>query len=124
MKKLKTELNQKFKEKLQILTPRNCQLVKLKLVSKKNAKILGQLAREVMLETNILRNQIQAQGIPKQVKPNDDQIMENEEDDDLQNYMEVEVSGIFIKHDFDHIILNEDEVEKYTNGNLTYSTMK
>lgn len=49
--------------------------------------------------------------------------MENQEDD-LQNFMEVEVSGIFIKHDFDHIILNEDEVEKYTNGNLTYSTMK
>lgn len=41
MKKLKTELNLEFKEKLQILTPRNCQLVKLKLVSKKNAKILG-----------------------------------------------------------------------------------
>jgi len=38
--------------------------------------------------------------------------------------MEVEVEGIFIKHDFDHIILHEDEVEKYTNRNLTYSTMK
>jgi hypothetical protein len=38
--------------------------------------------------------------------------------------MEVEVEGIFIKHDFDHIILHEDEVEKYTNSNLTYSTMK
>jgi hypothetical protein len=52
-----------------------------------------------------------------------DQLMKNEEED-LQNFMEVEVEGIFIKHDFDHIILHEDEVEKYTNGNLTYSTMK
>ena len=52
-------------------------------------------------------------------------MMKNEEDEeDLQNFMEVEVEGIFIKHDFDHIILHEDEVEKYTNGNLTYSTMK
>lgn len=47
--------------------------------------------------------------------------MLNQED---ENFMEVEVEGIFIKHDFDHIILHEDEVEKYTNGNLTYSTMK
>ena len=44
--------------------------------------------------------------------------------EDLSNYAEVEVSGIFIKHDFDHIILNEDEVEKYTNGKLTHSLMK
>ena len=46
------------------------------------------------------------------------------EDEDLSNYKEVELSGIFIKHDFDHIILNENEVEKYTKGNLTYSTLK
>ena len=47
MKKLKNELNIEFRDKLQILTPRNCQLVKLKLMSKKNAKILGQLAKEI-----------------------------------------------------------------------------
>jgi hypothetical protein len=46
------------------------------------------------------------------------------EGEDLSNYAEVEVSGIFIKHDFDHIILNEEEVEKYTNGKLTHSMMK
>jgi hypothetical protein len=46
------------------------------------------------------------------------------EDEDLENYKEVELQGIFIKHDFDHIILNENEVEKYTRGNLTYSTLK
>lgn len=44
--------------------------------------------------------------------------------EDLSNYKEVEVNGIFIKHDFDHIILNPNEIEKYTNGNLTWSTMK
>ena len=76
----------------------------------------------------MLKEQINALGIPKQMDPksepniDNDQIMQ--EEDDLQNYMEVEVEGIFIKHDFDHIILHEDEVEKYTNGNLTYSTMK
>ena len=52
------------------------------------------------------------------------QIKEQPAKEDLSNYAEVEVSGIFIKHDFDHIILNEDEVEKYTNGKLTHSTMK
>lgn len=52
------------------------------------------------------------------------QIKEQAAKEDLSNYAEVEVSGIFIKHDFDHIILNEDEVEKYTNGKLTHSTMK
>ena len=54
----------------------------------------------------------------------DEQIQEKQEEEDLSNYAEVEVSGIFIKHDFDHIILNEDEVEKYTNGKLTHSMMK
>jgi hypothetical protein len=38
--------------------------------------------------------------------------------------MQVEVAGIFVKHDFDHIILDENEVEKFTNGQLTVSTMK
>ena len=36
------------------------------------------------------------------------------EDDDLENFAEVEVEGIFVKHDFDHIILNDQEVEKFT----------
>ena len=44
--------------------------------------------------------------------------------DDDSNIREVEVEGIFIKHDFDHILMNEDEVEKYTNDDLTFSTMK
>ena len=50
MKKLKNELGIEFRDKLQILTPRNCQLVKLKLVAKKNAKILGQLAKDVIVD--------------------------------------------------------------------------
>ena len=53
---------------------------------------------------------------------NEDADKQNEEDD--SNFMEVEVSGLFIKHDFDHIILNDNEVEKFTNGQLTHSTMK
>lgn len=47
-----------------------------------------------------------------------------EGDEDLENFMEVEVGGIFIKHDFDHVILEESEVEKYSLQKLTYSTMK
>ena len=47
-----------------------------------------------------------------------------EADENLDNFMEVDVSGIFIKHNFDHILLDEDEVEKYTNGNLTFAKMK
>ena len=43
---------------------------------------------------------------------------------DVSNMREVQVEGIFIKHDFDHIIMDENEVEKYTNDDLTFSTMK
>ena len=38
--------------------------------------------------------------------------------------MQVAVDGVFIKHDFDHIILADDEVEKYTNGDMTLSMLK
>ena len=58
MKKLKAELNHIYREKIQILTPRNCQMVKLKLVSKKNAKILGRLAQDVIRETNELKDHL------------------------------------------------------------------
>lgn len=44
--------------------------------------------------------------------------------DEHANFVEVAVDGVFIKHDFDHIILAEDEVEKYTNGDMTLSTLK
>ena len=56
MGKLKTELGLIYHEKIQILTPRNCQLVKLKLVSKKQAKILGRLAKEVITKHENLRS--------------------------------------------------------------------
>ena len=39
------------------MTPRNCQMVKLKLISKKNAKILGSLAKDVINETANLKKQ-------------------------------------------------------------------
>ena len=35
-----------------------------------------------------------------------------EKKDDLSNY--VTVDGIFIKQDFDHLIVGEDEVDEYT----------
>jgi len=63
MKKLKTELNLIYHEKIQILTPRNCQLVRIKLVSKKQAKILGRLAKEVVSTANQLRA-AHNQGLP------------------------------------------------------------
>ena len=39
---------------------------------------------------------------------------------DTSNY--ITIDGIFIKQDFDHIVLDETEVEKYTT--LTKSTLK
>lgn len=60
MKKLKNELNLIYHEKIQILTPRNCQLVKLKLVSKKNVKILGKLAMNVLNQSEVLKQQLMA----------------------------------------------------------------
>jgi hypothetical protein len=55
MKKLKMELNLIYREKIQILTPRNCQLVRLKLVSKKNATIVGKLAKEILGKAEFLK---------------------------------------------------------------------
>jgi hypothetical protein len=48
MKKLKAELDLIYKQKLQIMMPRNCQMVKMKLVSKKKATILGKLAINII----------------------------------------------------------------------------
>lgn len=44
----------------------------------------------------------------------------SKKEEDLSNY--VTVDGIFIKQDFDHLIVAEDELEQYTS--LTKSTMK
>lgn len=38
----------------------------------------------------------------------------------ISNY--VTIDGIFIKQDFDHLILDEEEIDKYTT--LTKSTLK
>ena len=123
------------------MMPRNCQLVRMKLLSKKTAKILGRLAKEVIQHTEEVQADLIQRSLKmqKQVQYKEDVLMDDddegqlmkdeendrlEEQDDLKNYREVEVQGIFVKHDFDHIILDEDEIEKYTNGNLTFSTMK
>jgi hypothetical protein len=44
--------------------------------------------------------------------------------EDLNNFCELNVEGVFIKHDFEHIIVKPDEVSKYTNGDLSLSTLK
>jgi cleavage and polyadenylation specificity factor subunit 3 len=41
MKKLQNDLQSRYKEKIKVLTPKNCQPVRLKLVTKKTAKIVG-----------------------------------------------------------------------------------
>ena len=48
MKKLKAELDLSYKQKIQIMMPRNCQLVRMKLLSKKSAKLMGRLAKQVI----------------------------------------------------------------------------
>lgn len=48
MGKLRDRLVSIYKEKIQILTPRNCQLVRFKLDSKKSAKIIGNLAKKIV----------------------------------------------------------------------------
>ncbi len=45
---------------------------------------------------------------------------EENKESELSNY--VTVDGIFIKQDFDHLIVGEDEVDEYTE--LTKATMK
>lgn len=58
MGKLRDRLASIYKEKIQILTPRNCQLVKFNLISKKSAKIIGNLAKKVIQETIMLRDSL------------------------------------------------------------------
>ena len=42
----------------------------------------------------------------------DEEMKETNAEDDLSNY--VTVDGIIIKQDFDHLIMEESEVDKYT----------
>ena len=58
MSKLKNELMKEYKDRISILTPRNCQQVRFKLVSKKSAKIIGKLAKLVTLETDMLKQML------------------------------------------------------------------
>ena len=56
------------------------------------------------------------QSIPRAIKSNDDKDEEmkdeNKDTDDLSNF--VTVDGVLIKQDFDHFIVAENEVDKYT----------
>lgn len=38
----------RYKDKVKVLTPKNCQPVRLKLVTKKSAKIIGRLAKQTI----------------------------------------------------------------------------
>lgn len=115
MSKLKNALLSEFKDKISILTPKNCQQVRFKLVSKKSAKIIGMLAKTVMHETETLRNELIAhQKNRKMLPPSmpDVEMVDANQEEDFENF--VTVDGVLIKQDFDRFILDESEVDKYT----------
>jgi len=119
MGKLRDRLLTIYKERIQILTPRNCQLVRFNLISKKSAKIIGKLAKKVLQQTMMVRERI-ASAIPRPLAIGEDVPMDDGQmaqaaatmEEDLSNY--VTVNGIIIKQDFDHLIMEESEVDKYT----------
>jgi len=97
-------------------------LVRLKVIVKKEAKILGRLAREVLTTANQIKASYN-QTIPKQIADATEDV-EMQPAEDLNNFCELSVEGVFIKHDFEHIIVKPDEVPKYTKGDLSLSTLK
>jgi len=58
MSKLKNALTGEYKDRISILTPKNCQQVRFKLVSKKSAKIIGKLAKTIMQETEKIKHNL------------------------------------------------------------------
>lgn len=54
----------------------------------------------------------------------------NEKDEEMVNeesdFKQVEIAGVFIKHDFDQIIVAEDEeeIERFTTGDILCSKMQ
>ena len=48
MKKLQNDLQARYRDKIKVLTPKNCQPVRLKLVTKKSAKIIGNLPKQTV----------------------------------------------------------------------------
>jgi hypothetical protein len=58
MSKLKNALTGEYKDRISILTPKNCQQVRFKLVSKKSAKIIGKLAKTIMQETDRIKDHL------------------------------------------------------------------
>ena len=106
-------------------------MVKFNLVSKKSAKIIGNLAKTVITQTNQLKTRLIEemkmdvdQKVPRAIKSKDDKDIEMEEEiresEDLSNF--VSVDGVLIKQDFDHLIMEENEVDKYTS--LQSATMQ
>lgn len=117
------------------MMPRNCQLVRMKLLSKKSAKVLGTLAKQVIekqiaLQQHALESQSIREGM--RFEKNEDMVdegaveLKNDQQFEEEDFNEVDISGIFIKHDFDHVILDADadEIARYTSGDLACSTMR
>jgi len=48
MRRLQDSLSKRYKDRVNILTPKNCQSVKLELLSKKTAKLIGKLAHTIL----------------------------------------------------------------------------
>jgi hypothetical protein len=127
MKKLKGDLDLSYKQKIQIMMPRNCQLVRMKLLGKKNAKLLGALAKSVVLKQQALDSQSILEGPRMKQLENggDEKDVEMANEDEI-DFKQVDIAGVFIKHDFDQIVVAEDEeeVERFTAGDLLCSQMR
>ena len=117
MGKLKQALTQQYRNKIQILCPRNCQKVRFNLISKKSAKIVGQMAKQMIAETAKIRDmliqdqraQIEIVDIPRPMgEPEEDVEMRHCED----NF--IKIDGVMIRQDFDTTIMTPQDVEKFT----------
>jgi mRNA degradation ribonuclease J1/J2 len=108
MKKLQNDLISRYnKDKIKVLTPKNCQPVRLKLISKKSAKIIGKLAKNTLRGILERRQHFEAMEIerplPKAIEQDVMMIDTTQQEglqakvskEDLSNY--VTVDGIFVK---------------------------
>lgn len=119
MGKLKAALNQIYKDRIQILCPRNCQKVRFNLVSKKSAKIVGTLAKQIISEASKFRDQLvleaqtSQQAQLTQMPPAGDAKNQDVEMRDCDDTF-IKIDGIMVKQDFDMTIMAVNEVSKFT----------
>ena len=113
MAKLQKELNERYRERINVLSPRNCQPVQFQFVTERVTRVLGQLAA-VCGEDEVLPAQLELEA-PMIVGGE-----ERKEEDVVKKEMKnnyVEINGIFMTHDFEHLILQEEEVNNFTSLN-------